>query len=147
MPSRKNYKTIPTPEEIQGEGAWVKIKEITVNEAEEYQNLTVEMDKKFNPRRQELFKAFADENKLSVDELDDTQKTMAVMGSELIEESKKFFYDYYSKYVIEWNWVKDEVGNPMEQPFNNPVVFGSLTAQEFNYIQDLFRAKESDEKK
>lgn len=152
MPSRQNIKTIVTPEEIQGEGAWVKIRNITVNEAEELQQKSVEIDKELQPERERLLNEFAKENNLEVDKLTDTQKIIALSKSELVKKAKDFFNGYFSEYVIEWNWVTEKLDAksnepiPMEQPFHNPDVFGTLTAQESDYIQSLFKQSEKSEK-
>lgn len=146
MPSRQNIKTIVTPTEIQGDDAFVKIKNITVNEAKELQQLSMEIDKRLQPERERLFQVYATKNDIDVKDLNDSQKYQALEGSEIIKESETFFYKYYADYVMGWNWVL-ETGEPMPQPNNNPEVFGTLTAQEFIYIQSLFKQDDIAEKK
>lgn len=146
MPSRQNIKKIVTPVEIQGDDAYVSIKNITVNEAKELQQLSMDIDKRLQPERERLFKVFAEKNNKSVNDLTDSDKFQALEGSEIIKESESFFYKYYSDYVMGWNWVLED-GTPMDQPYGNPDVFGTLTAQEFVYIQSLFKQDELAEKK
>lgn len=141
MPSRQNVKTIVTPVEIMGDEAWIKIKNITLEEAREFQNLSHEMDKKVKPERQKLYEEFAAENDKKVKELTDTEKAMAVMGSELVTTAENFFYDYFSRYVLDWNWVEAD-GSAMPKPANNPLAFAKLTGQEFEWIQNQFKQDE-----
>lgn len=152
MPSRQNTKTIVTPTEIQGENAWVKIKSITIQEAKDLQNLSIEIDEKLKPERERLFNEFAIENNLDVKSLTDTQKAQAMINSESAKEAERFLYSYYADYVLGWNWVtekNDENGEPipMAQPYKNPDVFETLTVQEFSYIQSLFKDESTSEKK
>lgn len=146
MPSRQNIKKIVTPVEIQGDDAFVSIKNITVNEAKELQQLSMDIDKRLQPERERLFAVYATKHDKKVDELTDSDKFQALEGSEIIKESESFFYKYYSDYVMGWNWVLED-GTPMNQPHGNPEVFGTLTAQEFIYIQSLFKQDEIAEKK
>jgi hypothetical protein len=152
MPSRQNTKTITTPIDIQGENAWVKIKSITIQEAKDLQNLSIEIDNRIKPERERLFKEFADSNNLDVKSLDDSQKVQAMLNSEATKEAEKFLYSYYADYVLGWNWVTekdDENGEPipMAQPYHNPDVFETLTVQEFSHIQSLFKDETASEKK
>lgn len=152
MPSRQNTKTIVTPIEIQGTDAWVKIKSITIQEAKDLQNLSIQIDEKIKPERERLFKEFADKNNLDVKALDDSQKSQAMLNSEATKEAEKFLYSYYADYVLGWNWVtekNDDNGEPipMPQPYKNPNVFETLTVQEFTHIQSLFKDDATSEKK
>lgn len=146
MPSRQNIKKIVTPVEIQGDDAYVSIKNITVNEAKELQQVSMDIDKRLQPERERLFAVYATKHDKKIDELTDSDKFQALEGSEIIKESETFFYNYYSNYVMDWNWVLEN-GDPMPKPHNNPEVFGFLTAQEFIYIQSLFKQDEVAEKK
>ena len=146
MPSRKNIKTIVTPEEIQGSDAWVKIKNITIDEARALQSESIRIDKELEPERKKLFKAYAEKLEKLESDLTDNEKVIALGDSPIVKESEKFLYKYYSDYVVDWNWVLDD-DTPMNKPHGNPDIFGILTAQEFGYIQSLFKQDESDQKK
>ena len=151
MPSRQNVKKIVTPVEIQGDDAYVVIKNITIDEAKKLQELSIEIDKKLQPERNRLIDEYAKANNKDVKELTDSEKSIALADSELVKEAEKFFYKYFSDYVMDWNWVTenlDESGNPipMNKPNSNPDVFGTLTAQEFGYIQSLFKEDSKAEK-
>lgn len=146
MPSRQNIKKIVTPVEIQGEGAYVSIKHITVNEAKELQQLSIDIDKRLQPERERLFAIYAEQLNKPVAELTDSDKLQALNGSDIVKESEKFFYDYYAKYVMDWNWVLDD-DTEMPKPHGNPDVFGILTAKEFEYVTNLFKQDELVEKK
>lgn len=151
MPSRQNVKKIVTPVEIQGDDAYVVIKNITIDEAKKLQELSISIDKKLQPERNRLFEEYAKANDKDVKELTNGEKTIALANSISVKEAEKFFYQYYSDYVMDWNWVTeniDESGNPvpMNKPHGNPDVFGTLTAQEFGYIQSLFQEDSKSEK-
>jgi hypothetical protein len=145
MPVRQNVKTIVTPVEIMGEDAWVKIKNITIDEAKEFQRLSMQMDKEIKPEKERLYQLYADENELDVKALTDEQKSIAITGSELVVKAEKFFYDYFARYVMDWNWVLED-GSEMPKPSVNPEIFGKLTGKEFEYIQSLFKQDEKDSK-
>lgn len=145
MPVRQNVKTIITPVEIMGEDAWIKIKAITLEEAREFQRLSHDMDKRVKPERQRLYQVFADENEKKVKDLTDNEKAMAVMGSDLVTEAETFFYNYFAKYVLDWNWVEAD-GSDMAKPVNNPEIFAKLTGAEFEWIQNQFKQDEKETK-
>lgn len=151
MPSRQNVKKIVTPVEIQGDDAYVIIKNITIDEAKKLQELSISIDKRLTPERNKLYADYAKENDLEVGELTDSQKAIALSNSESVKEAETFFYKYYADYVMDWNWVTENLdtdGNPvpMNKPHGNPEVFGTLTAQEFGYIQSLFQEDSKNEK-
>lgn len=145
MPSRQNVKRIVTPIEIQGEDAFVTIKAITIDEAKALQDLSIKIDKELEPERKRLLEQYAVENGLEVKDLTDTQKIIALADSQAVKEAEKFFYKYYADYVMDWNWVLED-DTPMNKPHGNPDVFGTLTAQEFGYIQSLFQQDSKNEK-
>lgn len=151
MPSRQNVKKIVTPVEIQGDDAYVVIKNITIDEAKKLQDLSIEIDKKLKPEREKLFSDYAQENSKDVKDLTDSEKSIALSNSDVVKKSEEFLYKYFADYVMDWNWVTenfDDSGNPvpMNKPHGNPDVFGSLTGQEFNYIQSLFKEDSKSEK-
>lgn len=150
MPRRQNIREIQTPENIMGDGAWVKMIDITVDQANEYRSQVMKIEKRLEPERKRLFEEFAianstEDEKLDPKNLTDTQKALAVEGSEILKEAETFFYNYFSTYISDWNWVNED-GSDMEKPYKNPAVFGKLTSREFEYLQSLFSKDEIETK-
>lgn len=146
MPRRQNIREIPTPVDIMGEDAWVKMIDITVDQTNEYRAQVMKFEKRLEPERKRLFEEYAianstDDEKLDPKNLTDTQKALAVEGSEILKEAEAFFYNYFSTYISDWNWVLDD-GSDMPKPYKNPEIFGKLTKREFEYIQSLFNEDE-----
>lgn len=145
MPSRQIVTTVPTPDYIMGEGAWIKTVSITLEKAKTLQRLASELDKQFEPERQALYKAFADEKGVEINQLTDEQKSLAVVNSDLSERAESFFYTHYADLIDSWNWVYEN-GEPMPQPKEKPSIFNELTEQEFKYIQSIFNQDDKTEK-
>lgn len=150
MPKRQNIREIETPVDIMGEGAWIKVIDITVEQANEYRKEVIRLEKLLEPERKRLFKEFAlanstEENPLDPENLTDAHKALAVEGSEILAQAESFFYNYFAKYLSDWNWVNED-GSDMEKPYNNPSVFAKLTSREFLYIQSLFNQDEKEVK-
>lgn len=143
---------IVTPPEIMGDDAFVVIKSITMEESKDLRNKSVEMDESTKAERDKTIKDYADKNDLEVGKMTDEQMGMAIYGTPVYEKIEGFRRGFYADYVLDWNWVTgntDENGKdiPMDKPHKNPAVFGTLTAQEFQYISGLFAPAENNEKK
>lgn len=108
MAKRQNVRVVPSPE-VQGEGSWVKVKALTVDQ--------------YN-RNQELQRR--------VREAVQTNDTATI--TEVEQETRKLF----AECILDWDWV-DDTDAPLPCPHNNPSVFGVLTMDEMLFIGGLFR--------
>jgi hypothetical protein len=106
MPQRQNVMTVPTPD-LQGEGSWVKVKAMTVENWERWQEILVEAQRARN-----------------------NDDVSAARKAEL--EARELL----AGQIMGWNWVNDE-GQPLPCLSEDINVFKQLTMDESQFLSSI----------
>lgn len=145
MPSRKQTVRYDTPEELQGEGAYIVVKHMTMEESSNLQRSI----KSFQQEQDKLVRKAAKEAGVNYDKL--TSEERSKLAADINDEDAKSLFDrisqHLARFIVDWNWVADEAGEQsFEKPATNPSVLGKLTGPEFEYVTSLFTNSSAEKK-
>lgn len=135
MPERKTVRRVPTVE-VQGEGSWVEIRNITVGDILNAQQRIEERDHatgkswfRLGQWFGGLFRRFARKRKV-------TQPGIY----------REFVYRVIGN-IADWNWV-DKEGDPLPNPREHPEVVEQLTDEEITFLIGIvYQGKETEDVK
>jgi hypothetical protein len=119
---RKNVQRYDTPD-LQGSGSWVEVRLALIGESKAF------MKESERLRRESLGVESGSEE-----------------AEALEAEASKLGEDWYSKNVLAWTW-KDEDGNVLPLPRDNPDVLDKLTTPELQFLAAAINGSADDQKK
>lgn len=119
MPKRQRTREIDASA-VQGEGAWIKIRSMSLKEAREIQRIAASLQAQ-------------------------AQSSDPLKAAAATEEISRKGIESFAEYVEDWNWVDDD-GEPLPKPYQNPAALELLTIEEFSFISKLFATDDSAQK-
>lgn len=133
MPERRSVRRVPTVE-VQGDGSWVEIRNVTVGDIlgaqqriEEHNHATSGLWFKLGQLLGKIFHWFVRERDLTPSEI-----------------YREFVYLVIGR-VTAWNWV-DKDGKPLPNPREHPEVVERLTDEEIRFLRGIvFENKETED--